>query len=186
MTPESFSHLCNGIFKIGALLGLLASGGWAIHEYKDAKEAERIERSLRYVNSIKTADVVASVDFISQFWRAYDWEANRKKDKMQEIVRIVREEPGYQKNLVIILNYLDEIVSCIEHNICHEQIVLNSKISMFRQAVVNHIAWIYFRRKETGHVAYYAHLECFVRRSKPNWLEGAPLDCSGFKTSGAN
>jgi len=169
MSADDFSNWCDGAFKIVALVGLIVSAFWGYHEYTDAKKAKRIERSMKYVNSLESKEVNNSIEHISNFWRKYDRSSVAESDRAKEIVRIVEEEEGYQKNLLIVLNHLDEIAYCIEHEICEEKVVLRTKNALFRAGFVTHFPWVLHKREITGHNLYFAHLECFITDRRPEW-----------------
>lgn len=162
MTADNFSKWCDGLFKIFATLAIVVGGGWAVFEYEEAKQAKRIERSMHYVNSLETEKVNQAISFISAFWSKYKWGMPEGEERRKEIVRIVNDEPQYQDNLKIVLNYLDEISFCVEHSICDSTIVLKTKKGLFLAGFANHFPWVISHRKKTGHPKYFKHLECFV------------------------
>lgn len=169
MSAENFSNIADGMFKIFATIAIVAGGGWALFEYYDAKNSERIERSMRYVHSLETEKLNGSIAYITKFWSNFKWSNVSELERDNEIIRIVYEEEGYQYHLKNILNHLDELTYCIEHKICDEDIVLKSKGGLIRAGFHNHLPWIRSHRSKTGHKKYFEHLECFVVDKFPNF-----------------
>ncbi|MDV7338975.1 DUF4760 domain-containing protein [Terasakiella sp. A23] len=174
---EAFSNICDGIFKTCATVGLIVSATWAYWEYTDNKEAKRIERSMKYVSSLETKEINNSIAYIDNFWIEYRKSKTKHTDKKAAIIKIVNDDPKYHRNLTQILNHLDEIAYCIEHDICQGEVVFKTKSGLFLNAFKNHYPWIIEYRKETNHPRYFMHLECFIQEMKPDWIKKSEL-CS--------
>jgi len=167
MNAENFSNICNGIFRIVAILAIIVAGGWGLFEYYDAKKMQRIENSREYIERLTAGKVTKAEQFLVNFWSRYEWESgpNNDEERAQEIIQIVEKTDGYETHLKNILNFLEQIALCVEQNRCEKSVVITSFGSMFSSGVVNHHPWIVRQRKVTGHTMYHARLECFVRRN---------------------
>lgn len=160
MSSETFKNISDGVFHTIAALAILAGGIWAVYEFYETKEHQRIERSMKYVSSLETRKVNQSIDFIQQYWNEYFKSVAKPAPNMTKIVTTT---PKYQENLQIILNHLDEISICIKHNVCEEAVVLKTKRGLFFNGFVNHYDWIEYQRELTGYEKFHHNLECFIK-----------------------
>lgn len=105
------------------ILGALAAGLWALHEYNDSQDRARIEATLAYRKQYDGEPLFAARRVVDRAWLgAADESAELRKKRdwkaYAELVARLARQPDFTLSLTTILGFYDELYVCMRDRIC--------------------------------------------------------------------
>ena len=166
---DFYEKLSKFIFNIAASISLIVGGSWALYEFYEKKNAQRILETQKFIENVSIESTANSIKYIDEFWNKYKKPIDFLENRENYIIQIVNNDNAYRDSLNNILSFLNNIHHCISVDLCHKDLVIRYHRKLFLKTLGIHHAWLVQKRELTNHPEYYISLECFVRKNIKNF-----------------